>query len=542
MSSSPLPISDTQLLQQATTSLIKLILEENSFNGHVILLLTPRTLNRLFGGKEAADQILAATVRRWKAVTRVYGKTEAYDCLNLETCLPIAVLQSVIGFQDSKDVSTNEEDLTLGQSFARIWGETSYQSGVGQRYFNPSESSVDDANSFQYRLWLFLKDHFESHHQLHLDVPAPQAYRGRFLRFVKYQVHLTHHDIREVSALLNTSIDFLNSPSPETIHHLLFSKWKEVESTFAPRLREVISASGNDGQLERFYSNIIARYFDASAERVSGSEEPRKSSAGSSASGNPQQLRLEFVKGTISLYLYNFWEQTFSDFSSRETFRQFFRNDKSHLLIFHEEDPENLYQEFALCGSLIPDDRKLVVLAFPELHPIIKLSESEWQTAFVLGQKINYQVFHSASQLPAAALVGRNVIPRTSALPSGGLKHPGTRKTYLVNAGPRISPGFPIRQVGFSPINDYNPNQLSPGRYLTPHNRFDVAHVSPAIVDTSPFGFSLSSWSYTSDIDKINLTGLAVTNPIPMPLTRRWVEKQLLARQSVKLENLRITP
>lgn len=542
MPSPPSPIGDTQLLQQATTSLTKLILEENSFNGHVILLLTPRSLDRLFGSVEQAKLIRAAVVRRWKTITQQYGKTESDNCFTLETCLPIAVLQSAICFQDSKEISADEEDLTLGQSFAKAWGETSYRNGIGQRYFNPSGSSVESKNSFQYRLWLFLKTHFASQHQLHLDIPAPQAYQGRFLRFVKAQVHLTHRDIKEVSALLNESIDYLNSPSPETVHHLLFSRWREVESSFAPRLREIITASGNDGQLERFYSNIIARYFDASAERTANDRQSNLPASNYPNSSSTRQLRLELVKDTLNLYLFDLRQQTSDDFSSRETLSNFFSKDKSHLLIFYEEDPQNLYQEYALCDRLIPDNRRLVVLTAPNLYTIPKLSVEGWHTAFILGQKIHYQAFSSAQQLPLSAVNGREIVARTRSIPPGGLKHPGTRKTYLTDAGPRIHSDLTVRKVGFSPLTRYKPYQLTPGRYQTPENQFDVADPTPSPVDDAPFGFDLSTWSYTSNPDKINLSGLATTNPIPIPLTRRWIKQQLQVRQITQSPNQPITP
>ena len=513
-------------LAQVAKKLVDAILEENSFDGNVILLITPRSFESLVGGPTQSAIIQREIVKLWKDTAEKYGRTESAEYFDLPTCLLIAVFQSLKGFQESGIAG---DELTLGESFAKAWGEIKYSSRVGSKYFNPSECSVDSRLSFQYRIWTFLQKYFEDVHQLHLHVPDPKPFRGRYLQFVKAQVHLTESDIQEISAILNESVDFQNHPSDEAIHHLLFSRWHKFSEGFAPRLREVINESSDKGNLERFYSKIVAAYYDKNARLESAALKTQNDGKNYPLKGGKQQLRLELNAGIIKFVLFDLTCQTFAEFSNKAALRDFFTNSPDHFLLFYEEDPSRPSKEYVLLDRLIPINRALVALCIGQGDGHETLY-AEWEDQYVFGLKIYYRRFNCSTSLPIELLKCRQEHSSSRLSLLGGLKHPASRTAYLVDAGPRIAQKHTVAKVGYGNLSSYDEYSVTEGRYNVCNTQFDVSAAGIATPSPDVFGFDLSCWSYSSDSEKINLTGLTVSNPLPPPVTRRWIDKQLIER------------
>lgn len=535
MSTPPSPLADrSPLLAKVANSFLAFILDNNSFEGTVILLITPRSFNTLIGSVEIAKQVQEAIVRRWITAAKAYGYTESIDCFTPSTCLLIAVLQSLVGFQGTTNGEPEQDTVSLGQAFAKLWGKKTYSTGwAGQTYFNPSKQPPDSELSFQYQLWTYLQNYFADTYGLHLYVPKPKSNRDRYLQFVKAQVPLTYPDIQEISALLNESVDFYTAPSEDTVHHLIFSHWRKVSDGFAPRLREIIQKSSGDGQLERFYSRIIARYYDTNARQDLHEISSQHSGKNFPSGPGQQQLRLEFNQGVLKLVLFDLRHQSFSKFSNRATLEEFFHKSPDRLLLFYKEDPNRISEEYAMCETLVPTGRKIMVLAMLDALPPGDHWTTSWKDQRVLGLRVCYRVFINVDELPIQVLRHRQVINESRLPLIGGLKHPRARNLYLEGAGPRIPPCIAVQKVGYGPLERYTEHEVTAGRYLAGQVSFDVSPVEPAPRDLSTFGFDLSCWTYSSKADEINLAGLETTNSLPPPVTRQWINQQLAQRTSV---------
>ena len=517
---------------------LKHILENNTFENQIFLLVTPRTVIDMFG-YDKAHQVRGLIVNRWREIAAEYRRAVVEDILDIPSCLCIAVLQTAIGFMDPKNKPDDGSD-TLGAHFAKIWGVENYEDHF-ESYFNPSKEDVNSGMSLQYAIWSTLQRFFHrSEECLKLTIPPPRAHRDRYQQFIKDQVYISYKDITQIVSKLDGDRDFINMPTLDTVHSLIFDRYRDIKGFLPSAVTDVVKRSESEGnQLERFFSCIIFRHYNLSKRHGFSVRSLRNATRSKNTERWIQwQLRLETNEDEIDFYLYALSTGMCKNITDKQRLLEYFdRRATCCYGIFYEANPITFDTEYILAGKKVPNDRGTLLVIAGTPDEALR-GTYEWKHTYKKGQ-IFYWTYCSTSSVLPNMLTGQRELVSSPILLSGGLLIPNKRWVYLAGAGPTLPSTVIVRKIGTGVVQNYDPTRTSSGRYVVHHAelQFDVETACrPAAQPKSRFGFDLTNWKYTSDDAQIHLDGLNTSNPYQKPATRQWIDNLVQLRNQVKRE------